>query len=118
VLARPEPADDGKNDVHNAHAVRGLWHFARGPAFVGKRQFDRAQEELKELQAESALAPEVPRFGVAVFTQNLRLSPDDPRALLGLAAALSAQEKKADAAATRARFESVRRFADVPSRSA
>ena len=24
VLALPEPADDGKNDVHNAHAVRGF----------------------------------------------------------------------------------------------
>jgi tetratricopeptide (TPR) repeat protein len=199
VLALPEPADDGKNDAHNAHAVRGFWHFARGTAFVGKRQFDRAQEELKELQAETALAPGEPRFGeapevrhvldkigqagdarnlkiaaallgsriaearhrtlesidlmrtavklqdeapygepppwfypvreslgalllrhgwaaesVAVFTQNLRLSPNDPRALLGLAAALSAQGKKADAAATRARFEAVRRFADVP----
>jgi tetratricopeptide (TPR) repeat protein len=199
VLALPEPADDGKNDVHNTHAVRGFWHFARGTAFVGKRQFDRAQEELKELQAETALAPEEPGFGeapdvrhvldkigqagdaynlkiaaavlgsriaesrrltpesidlmrtavklqdeapygepppwfypvreslgalllrhgsaaesVAVFTENLRLSPNDPRALLGLAAALSAQGKKADAAAARARFAAVRRFADVP----
>jgi predicted Zn-dependent protease len=199
VLALPEPADDGKNDVHNAHAVRGFWHFARGTAFVGKRQFDQAQEELKELRAETALAPGEPSFAgapdvrhvldkiwqagdaynlriaaallgsriaearrqtpesidlmrtavklqdeapygepppwfypvreslgalllrhgstaesVAVFTENLRLSPNDPRALVGLAAALSAQGKKADAAATRARFEAVRRFADVP----
>jgi predicted Zn-dependent protease len=50
---------------------------------------------------------------VTVFTENLRLSPNDPRALVGLAAALSAQGMKADAAATRARFEAVRRFANV-----
>jgi len=33
-----------------------------------------------------------------------------------LAAALSAQGRKADAAATRARFEAVRQFTDVPLR--
>ena len=44
---------------------------------------------------------------VAVFSECLRLSPNDPRALVGLAAALSAQGKKADAAAARARFEEV-----------
>lgn len=199
VLALPEPADDGKNDVHNAHAVRGFWHFARGIAFAGKRQFDKAEEELKALRAEAALAPSEASFdgapdvrhvldkigqtgdaynlkiaaallgspiaeskrqipesielmrtavklqdeapygepppwfypvreslgalllrhgsaaeSVTVFTESLRLSPNDPRALVGLAAALSAQGRKADAAATRARFEAVKRFADVP----
>jgi Flp pilus assembly protein TadD len=51
---------------------------------------------------------------VAVFTEGLRLSPNDPRALVGLAAALRAQGKTADAAATRARFEAVRQYSDVP----
>jgi Flp pilus assembly protein TadD len=55
-----------------------------------------------------------PAESVTVFSECLRLSPNDPRALVGLAAALSAQGKKADAAAARARFEAVRRFADVP----
>jgi len=50
---------------------------------------------------------------VAVFTECLRLSPNDPRALVGLAAALTAQGKKADAAAVRARFEAVRQNSDV-----
>jgi len=50
----------------------------------------------------------------AVFTDNLRLSPNDPRALLGLAAALTAQGQKAAAAHEKARFEAVRQFSDVP----
>jgi len=44
----------------------------------------------------------------------LRLAPNDPRALVGLAAALTAQGRKADAAAEKARFEAVRQFSDVP----
>jgi len=199
VLTLPEPAHDGRNEVHNAHAVRGFWHFARGTAFAGKRQVDKAQDELKALQAEAASAPPGANFdgapdvrhvldkisqtgdaynlkiaaallgsriaeakrqipesielmrtavklqdeapygepppwfypvreslgalllrhgstaeSVAVFTESLRLSPNDPRALVGLAAALSAQGRTADAAAIRARFEAVKRFADVP----
>jgi len=199
VAAFPEPSDQAKNDVHNVHAVRGFWHFARGMAFAGKRQLDRAQEELKGLQSETALAPpevslegapdvqhvldkiiqtadavnlkiaaailgsrvaearkKIPesvelmrtavklqdegpygeppawfypvreslgalllRHGsaaeaVEVFTENLRLSPNDPRALVGLSAALSAAGRKADAAAAQARLEAARRFADVP----
>jgi len=51
---------------------------------------------------------------VEVFTENLRLSPNDPRALVGLSAALSAAGRKADAAAAQARFDAVRKFADVP----
>jgi len=199
VTAFPEPSVDAKNDVHNVHAVRGFWHFARGLAFAGKHQLNAAQAELKGLQSETALAPpeasfdgapdvhhvldkitqtgdavnlkiaaailgsrvaegrgEIPesmelmrtavklqdeapygepppwfypvreslgalllRHGsateaAAVFTENLRLSPNDPRALVGLAAALSAAGRKADATAAQARFEAVRRFADVP----
>jgi predicted Zn-dependent protease len=53
---------------------------------------------------------------VAVFTEGLRLSPNDPRALVGLSAALTAQGKKVDAAAARARFEAVRQYSDVPLR--
>jgi tetratricopeptide (TPR) repeat protein len=199
VLAFPEPAPDAKNDIHNAHAVRGFWRFARGMAFAGRHQFDKAQDELNGLREETALAPgeasfegapdvqhvldkigqtgdadnlkiaaailgsriaesrrqipqsielmrmavklqdEAPygepppwfypvreslgalllRHGspadsVAAFTEGLRLSPNDPRALVGLAAALAAQGKKADAAAIRARFEAVRQYSDVP----
>ena len=44
VLAEPEP-------VHGSAYLRGLWHFARGSAFVAQRKFDKAAEELKELQA-------------------------------------------------------------------
>jgi len=199
VLAFPEPAPDAKNDVHNAHVTRGFWHFARGMAFAGKRQFDKAQDELSALRAATALAPGEASFdagpdvqhvldkigqtgdacnlkiaaailgsrvaearrripesielmraavklqdegpygepppwfypvreslgalllrhgsaaeSVVVFTDGLRRSPNDPRALVGLTAALSAQGRKADAAATRARFEAVRQFTDVP----
>jgi hypothetical protein len=49
-----------------------------------------------------------------VFTDSLRLSPNDPRALLGLAAALSAQRRMADAAAAKARFAMAGQFSDLP----
>jgi len=51
---------------------------------------------------------------VPVFTDGLRLSPNDPRALVGLEAALRAQGRRADAAAAKARFDAVRQFTDVP----
>jgi tetratricopeptide (TPR) repeat protein len=199
VLAFPDPGSESKTDVHNVHAIRGFWHFARGMAFAGKKQVRQSQDELTALRAETALAPgeasfagpldvrhvldklsqsddafdlkiaaailgsriaegrrqlpqsielmraavklqdEIPysepppwfypvreslgalllRHGsaaesAAVFTDNLRLAPNDPRALLGLAAALTAQGRKADAAAEKARFEAVRQFSDVP----
>jgi tetratricopeptide (TPR) repeat protein len=47
VLAEPEPA-------HGSAYLRGLWHYARGSAFVAQRKFDKAAEELKALQAASA----------------------------------------------------------------
>jgi tetratricopeptide (TPR) repeat protein len=50
----------------------------------------------------------------AVFTDSLRLSPNDPRALLGLGAALSAQGRKADAAVAKARFATAGKFSDGP----
>jgi tetratricopeptide (TPR) repeat protein len=198
VLAFPDPGPESRTDVHNVHAIRGFWHFARGMAFAGKRQIGPSRNELTALRAETALAPaeasfagpldvrhvldklgqtddafdlkiaaailgsriaearrqipesielmraavklqdEIPysepppwfypvreslgalllRHGSpaesqAVFTDSLRLSPNDPRALLGLAAALSAQRRKADAAAVKARFATAGRFSDV-----
>jgi Tfp pilus assembly protein PilF len=50
----------------------------------------------------------------AMFRENLRRSPNDPRALLGLSAALQTQGRKADAAAQKARFQAAWRFSDVP----
>jgi tetratricopeptide (TPR) repeat protein len=47
VLAEPEP-------VHSSAYLRGLWHYARGSAFVGKGDFGKAGEELKALKAASA----------------------------------------------------------------
>ena len=46
VLAEPQPA-------HGSAYLRGLWHYARGSAFVAQRKFDKAAEELKALQANS-----------------------------------------------------------------
>jgi tetratricopeptide (TPR) repeat protein len=47
VLAEPVPA-------HGSAYLRGLWHYARGSAFVGQANFGKAEEELKELKAASA----------------------------------------------------------------
>jgi predicted Zn-dependent protease len=47
VLAEPEPA-------HGSQYLRGLWHYARGSAFVAERNFPRAEEELNKLRASSA----------------------------------------------------------------
>ena len=44
VLAEPEP-------VHASAYLSGLWHYARGSAFVGQGNLDKAEEELKALRA-------------------------------------------------------------------
>ena len=50
----------------------------------------------------------------AVFAQSLRLVPNDPRGLLGLSAALTAEGRKADAVAAQAHFGAARQHSDVP----
>ena len=47
VLAEPEPA-------HASQYLRGLWHYARGSAFVAQRDFAKSEEELKQLRAASS----------------------------------------------------------------
>jgi tetratricopeptide (TPR) repeat protein len=47
VLAEPAPA-------HGSAYLRGLWHYARGSAFVAKRDYGKAEDELKELKAAAA----------------------------------------------------------------
>ena len=46
VLAEPQPA-------HGSAYLRGLWHYARGSAFVARRDFAKADEALKALRAAS-----------------------------------------------------------------
>ena len=46
VLAEPEPSN-------GSAYLRGLWHYARGSAFVAKGNFEKAKAELKELRAAS-----------------------------------------------------------------
>jgi tetratricopeptide (TPR) repeat protein len=199
LLAFPEPAEGLKIDTHDAHALRGFWHFARGLAFAATRRIDQSQAELEALRAETALAPAAASFdgppdvqhvldkitqsvdaydlkigaailgsriaeaqrrtpqaielmrtavklqdempysepppwfypvreslgalllrraspgeSEAVFRENLQRSPNDPRALLGLSAALQAQGRKAEAAAQKTRFQAAWRFSDGP----
>ena len=54
-----------------------------------------------------------PAESEAVFSESLRRSPNDPRALLGLSAALQAEGRKADAAAKRALFHQAWKYSDV-----
>jgi hypothetical protein len=199
LLALPDPGSESKTEAHNVHAIRGFWHFGRGMAFAGKRRIDRSQDELKALEAETALAPpaadfegpldvrhvldklnqssdaadlriaaailgsriaearrQIPRSielmraavklqddmpysepppwfypvreslgalllrhgsaaeSEAVFKESLRLVPNNPRALLGLSAALTAEGRKADAAAAKAHFGAAQQHSDVP----
>jgi hypothetical protein len=199
LLAFPEPAEESKTDAHDAHALRGFWHFARGVAFAGKRRIDQSQAELDALRAEAPLAPAAASFdgppdvrhvlhkvtesidaydlkigaailgsriaeaqrripqalelmraavklqdempysepppwfypvreslgalllrhaspaeSEAVFAESLRRSPNDPRALLGLSAALQAEGRKAEAATQKAHFQAAWQFSDVP----
>src|SRR4030095_12126914 len=51
VLAEPTPA-------HGSPYLLGLWHYARGSAFVAKRDFANAEAELKALRA-AAVDPAV-----------------------------------------------------------
>ena len=62
LLAFPDTGEAPKTDAHNAHALRGFWHFARGVAFVGTKRVDQAQNELDAILAESALAPAAANF--------------------------------------------------------
>jgi tetratricopeptide (TPR) repeat protein len=57
VLSFPEPGEELKTDAHDAHALRGFWHFARGLAFTAKRRSAQSQAELDALRSEAALAP-------------------------------------------------------------
>ena len=203
LLSFPQPAENRNTDAHsgehNVHALRGLWHFARGMAFAGKRRIDQSQAELKALDAEAALAPAAPNFDGApdvqhvldkitqstdvyilkigaailgsriaearrrtpeaielmrqavklqdempyseppswfypvreslgaillrrgspaesetVFAECLQHSPNDPRALQGLAAALRAQGRKTEAATQAARFRTAWQYSDGP----
>jgi tetratricopeptide (TPR) repeat protein len=50
----------------------------------------------------------------SVFRESLRRTPNDPRALLGLSAALRAQGRKTEAAAAQAQFEAAWRYSDRP----
>ena len=51
-----------------------------------------------------------------IFRDDLERNPRNPRSLLGLAAALSAQGRTADAAWARTQFDAASRDADVPLR--
>jgi predicted Zn-dependent protease len=55
-----------------------------------------------------------PAESEAVFRETLQRSPNDPRALLGLSAALRAQGRKTEAAAQQAHFQAAWQFSDVP----
>jgi predicted Zn-dependent protease len=55
-----------------------------------------------------------PAESEAVFRENLQRSPNDPRALLGLSAALRAQGRKTEAAAQKAHFQATWKFSDGP----
>jgi tetratricopeptide (TPR) repeat protein len=55
-----------------------------------------------------------PARSEAVFREALQRSPNDPRALLGLSAALQAQGRRAEAAAQKALFQAAWRFSDAP----
>jgi len=198
LLSFPDPGEESKTDVHDVHALRGFWHFARGLAFAAQRRIDQSQAELDALRAETALAPAAAGFdgppdvqhvldkithsvdaydlkigaailgsriaeaqrrmpqaiglmraavklqdempysepppwfypvgeslgalllrraspaeSEAVFRETLQHSPNDPRALLGLSAAMQAEGRKTEAAAQKALFQAAWRFSDV-----
>ena len=52
VLAFPEPAPESY--------ASGFWHFSRGLAFTAQGRLDRAEKELKVLQADAAPLPATP----------------------------------------------------------
>lgn len=62
ALSFPEPAPEAKPGSRDPHVLRGLWHFARGLAFVGTKQIAQGHEELTALQSEARKAPPEARF--------------------------------------------------------
>jgi len=70
LLSFPEPATDLRINLRSVYAVRGLWHFGRGLAFVAKTRLDRADEELSALGAEAALLPVPGSYGAALDVEH------------------------------------------------
>jgi tetratricopeptide (TPR) repeat protein len=62
ILSFPQPSASAKSFAHGAHATRGIWHFARGMAFVSGHRLDEARSELAAVRAETGLAPPAANF--------------------------------------------------------
>jgi tetratricopeptide (TPR) repeat protein len=60
ILREPQPA-------YNSPFVSGVWHYARGMAYAGLREFDSASNELREVQ-EILRSPELAR--AATWSNN------------------------------------------------
>jgi tetratricopeptide (TPR) repeat protein len=71
VLSFPEPSASAKSFAHDAHATRGIWHFARGMAFVSGHRLDEARSELEAVRAETALAPPAANFAGPPDVRNV-----------------------------------------------
>jgi len=90
VLAFPAPSPDPNTYGKHAHAVSGFWHYSRGLAFAAQGRIDRADNELKALQADAALLPAVPDTHGALDLEhsNENLWTLTNRASMGVATAI------------------------------
>jgi tetratricopeptide (TPR) repeat protein len=90
VLSFPKPTPDLNDYGKHAHAVTGFWHFSRGLAFKAQGRLDRAENELKALQAEAALLPASPDSHGALDLEhsNENLWTVSSRGTMGLATAI------------------------------
>jgi tetratricopeptide (TPR) repeat protein len=64
---------------HDTLFLRGVWHYARASAFIGKRRLEDAEKELEQLRnvvADPALAKEPASFSANSAETILRIAPE------------------------------------------
>jgi len=64
---------------HDTLFLRGVWHYARASAFIGKRRLEDAEQELEQLRnvvADPALAKEPASFSANSAETILRIAPE------------------------------------------
>jgi tetratricopeptide (TPR) repeat protein len=64
---------------HDTLFLRGVWHYARASAFLGKRRLEDAEQELEQLRnvvADPALAKEPASFSANSAETILRIAPE------------------------------------------
>ena len=123
ILSYPEPAPDLIYPM-------GVWHYARGMAFLGKGQLEDAENELDNLKVIAAddtlkevtiwdinTTKELMQIASRTDREDLQECPQNGWSLFGLYQSLTAQGKTGEAKDVRSQFEEAWKYADIELKS-